>query len=133
MSFISLDALFRWRRLAEQFGGARRGGRIVGQLAAQALKVFMAINIEPRIDEHGLHAELFQLVDRGGKRGGMAPLDSFQHADGTILEADEIKAAVSGRAKDGIGGGEGFAGIFKISGGKARDCPRRWPARLACA
>src|SRR5207302_5810138 len=119
-TFISLAALLRWGGPAKQFSGAGRGGGIIGQLAAQAFKILMAINIGPRIDEHGLHAKLFQLVNSGGQRGGMAPLDSFQHADRTIPEADEIKAAVSGRAKHGIGGGQGLAGVLKISGGKAR-------------
>jgi len=63
----------------------------------------VAVNIEPRIDEHGLHAELFQLVRGGGQRGGVASLDSFQHAHGTILEADKIEASVGGWTKDGVG------------------------------
>ena len=75
----------------------------------------MAIDIEPGIDQHGLHAELFQLVRGGGKRGGMAPLNSFQHAHGTILEPDEIEAAISGWAKNGVGVLQSVARGLKIS------------------
>src|ERR1051326_228080 len=79
----------------------------------------MAGNVKPGIDEHGLHAKLFQLVRGGSKRGGMAPLDSVQHAHRTILEADEIETAVSGRAKDGVGAFQSVARSLKISSRKA--------------